>query len=337
MSILIVDDSEDSQILLQTILKRGGYINLRVAGSAQAAFELLRLDDESEDSSVEVDLILMDFQMEGMNGIEACRHLKRNPRLRDIPIIMVTASDNEENLHEAFAAGAIDYIHKPIRRVELLARVGAELKFKHEMDQRKARERELLEVKRQLEEANTILHRLSFIDGLTGIANRRRFDEFIEIEWKRAARERIPVAVVMMDLDHFKRYNVTLGHEAGDQILRRVGSALNAALRRPTDLAARYGGEEFIVALPNADEEGARVQAERLHEAIADLRIPHPDSVVGAFLTVSAGAASAIPPIGDSSPAALLAAADRAMYEAKRQGRNRVSLCAVEFEVHDSD
>ena len=324
MSILIVDDSVDARVLLETILRNGGHQALLKADSALAAFEQLGIDrDQGRAAEFDVDLVLMDLDMPGMNGIEACRHLKSVEALHDLPIVMVTADTDLERLQAAFGAGAIDYIAKPVKKVELLSRVGAILKLKEETNQRKLRERDLAELNARLEAANRELERLSFLDGLTGIANRRRFDEFLDQEWRRCARSRVPLAVIMIDIDHFKLYNDTLGHEAGDEVLKRVAITLDDALQRPGDLVARYGGEEFVVVLPGIDAAAALAQGERLRGAVEALSIPHPQSTDDR-LTISLGASSTAPPAG--SPDALIHAADQALYQAKRAGRNRTRL-----------
>jgi len=160
------------------------------------------------------------------------------------------------------------------------------------------------------------------IDGLTGLANRRRFNTLLKQHWLNAKREAAPLSIVMADIDHFKTYNDVLGHPAGDECLRRVAAAITGAIQRPLDLAARYGGEEFAIILPNTDAAGARKVAERLHRAVHDLRLPQP-AEPGAWVHVSVGAATATAPFG-SSESELVARADALLYRAKREGRDRV-------------
>ncbi|MFH1911228.1 MAG: diguanylate cyclase [Pseudomonadota bacterium] len=168
-----------------------------------------------------------------------------------------------------------------------------------------------------------ILNRLSRHDGLTGIANRRHFDEFYQQEWKRALREETPLSLLLCDLDFFKNYNDTYGHQAGDDCLRAVAGVLQKGLRRPGDLTARYGGEEFIVVLPGTLREGALAVAESLRKAVEALAIPHSASATAPVVTICLGVSITVPGPGES-PADLLAAADRALYRAKEEGRNRV-------------
>ncbi|HEX5758107.1 MAG TPA: diguanylate cyclase [Thermoanaerobaculia bacterium] len=188
--------------------------------------------------------------------------------------------------------------------------------------------RELEEANRRLQEANVGLQLLSALDGLTGVANRRRFEEVFNLEWRRASRAGLPLAVAMIDIDHFKRYNDMQGHQRGDDTLVRVAHALAGSLHRAADLVARYGGEEFVVVLPGSREEHAAAYAERLRQEIEALAIPHPGASPEAVVTVSVGVAACVPE-PDCLPASLLEAADRALYAAKRGGRNRVERASA--------
>lgn len=324
MRILIVDDSDDNIQLLQSILKTGGYTDLVTAKSAIEAFKHLGMDNPAS-VSTEFDLILMDVMMPEIDGIEACRMIKEFDYIRDVPIIMVTATDEAKYLQNAFAAGAMDYILKPVRKLQLLARVGSALKLKYEIDYRKAREQELLKVKQQLEETNKTLQRLASLDGLTGVANRRYFDEFIDNEWRRAIRDETPLSLILLDIDFFKLYNDTFGHQMGDECLKKVAKGLNSGLHRSGDFVARYGGEEFVIVLPNVDSYGAYAVAERLRSSIEALGILHLQSTISKHVTVSLGVATTVPK-RYLTPAVLIAAADRALYLAKQEGRNRVKV-----------
>ena len=179
----------------------------------------------------------------------------------------------------------------------------------------------------QLAAANDELQRLSNQDGLTGIANRRLFDDFFIAEWQRAVRSEQPLSVIMADVDQFKLYNDTYGHQAGDECLRKVASVLRGGIQRATDLVARYGGEEFAVILPDTDADGAAAVAERLRAAVEGLGIPHAASSVGPVVTISLGVAT-VRPYADGMPLAVVAQADLALYRAKQQGRNRVAMDA---------
>lgn len=179
------------------------------------------------------------------------------------------------------------------------------------------------ELYQQLEAANQELQRLATLDGLTQVANRRRFDEYLEQEWRRLARERLPLSLIMCDVDFFKLYNDTYGHQAGDECLKQIAATLQRSAKRPADLVARYGGEEFAIVLPNTSQAGALFVAESIRKAIKSLRLAHARSSANPYVTLSLGVASTIPSL-DSTCKALVAAADTALYQAKATGRDRV-------------
>lgn len=321
-NLLIIDDSKDIRLLLQSILKKAGYQNIVSAESAKAAFAYLGIDgNKSKSDSKNFDLILMDILMPEIDGIEACKRIKKLESLRDIPIIMVTAQTDVSVLQQAFDIGVIDYIIKPINKIELLARIRSVLKLKKEMDRRK-------ELVIKLEEANRKLKKLSSIDGLTGIANRRIFDEFLNNEWKRALRNQKQLSLIMIDIDFFKKYNDTYGHQAGDDCLKQVAKTLSGVLKRPGDLAARYGGEEFVVILPDTNSVNAKKIGEKARTEIEALNMLHKNSEVSNRVTISLGTASTTPH-RDLLVEDLIQAADKALYRAKHEGRNR--LCAVDL------
>lgn len=169
-----------------------------------------------------------------------------------------------------------------------------------------------------------LLDQMAYLDGMTGIANRRRFDETLDREWRRAQRSHKPLALVIVDIDHFKAYNDSAGHGQGDECLRRVATSLAGCARRPADLVARYGGEEFAAVLPETDREGATMVAESMRAAIERLALAHPAFGGGHHVTISVGVSGGVPVAKDDSHVAWLKAADDALYEAKRRGRNCV-------------
>jgi len=328
MKILIVDDVLDHLTMLEAMLRRDGHANVVQALGAREALAELRiaLDGTPPAVPIAVDLIMLDIRMPEMDGIELCRRIKTTEPYRDVPVIMVSAQAEAAFLQEAFDAGAMDFISKPIDRIELLSRVRSALALKQERDLRKSRERELLRLARQLEEANRRLERLSSLDPLTGLANRRALDGFLEMEWRRARRDREPLSVVLIDVDQFKAYNDAYGHPAGDSALRRVAEVLSDATHRPGDMVARYGGEEFAVVLSQTGEGGAHVVAESLRARVESLAIPHRASDAAPVVTISLGVATIVPTDGPAE--ALLASADGALYTAKREGRNLVRHAA---------
>ncbi len=231
-------------------------------------------------------------------------------------------------LHEHYRFLAQKYRHA-IRQLIKLTHVsdmfqGKLLRVQEELERRNA---ELEQARAHLEQANQALHRLSYLDALTGVANRRHFNEYLDQEWRRALRKQATLSLVLLDVDHFKRLNDMAGHQYGDDCLRQVGVALAASVRRAGDLAARYGGEEFAVILPDAQPDWVLSFAEEVRQAIAALEIPHPASSYG-VLTVSVGVATAVA-VEQQGVSSLIAAADKALYAAKEAGRNRVSFAPV--------
>lgn len=265
------------------------------------------------------DLVLLDIIMPGMDGFEVARRLRQLEQDGEwTPIIFLTARTSDEDLRHGIEVGGDDYLVKPISELVLAAKIRAM--------QRIAQMRySLLVLTRKLDEANRELTRLSAMDGLTGIANRRRFDETLLREWRRAARVHAPVSVIAVDVDAFKQFNDGYGHQVGDECLKAVARTLESQLRRPTDLVARYGGEEFFAVLPDTGPEGALQVAQAMRETVEAMQITHRFSPAAAVVTISAGVACQVAEPGqDMGFVPLLKAADEALYEAKRAGRNRV-------------
>jgi diguanylate cyclase (GGDEF)-like protein len=304
------------------LLESAGYSEVVTADSASQALRYLGVD-RPHGSHPQVDAVLMDIMMPGLDGIQACRRIKAAQWLRDIPVIMVTGRDEKRELARAFEAGATDYITKPIHVVELLARLRGALSLKREMDWHKQREQELLQMTQKLQAANQKLQALSTLDSLTEIPNRRAFESFLFRAWRQGMRNTTPISLIMIDVDYFKEFNDANGHQEGDACLKTIARVLSRALQRPIDLVARYGGEEFAAVLPETEVRGAAVVAENMRRSVARQAIHHAHSLAGNCVTISAGVAATVP-TQTCSVTDLIASADRALYDAKRHGRDQV-------------
>jgi diguanylate cyclase (GGDEF)-like protein len=321
--VLIVDDNVGNLRVLSNILRGHGY-GVRSLRKGETVFSSVL---ESPP-----DIILLDIMMPDMNGYEVCGQLKADERTCGIPVIFISALHEIDEKVKAFSAGGVDYITKPFQEQEVLVRVHTHLMLRRtqisleqEISERTRAEKELKQAKDALEQANRELQRLASSDGLTRIANRRRLDEYLRQEWKRLAREQVPLSLILCDIDFFKNYNDTYGHLSGDDCLFRIARVIQGAARRPADLAARYGGEEFAIVLPNTDSGGAMQVAGCIQDAVSRLKIPHSDSSVSCFVTLSIGVSSMIP-THTGSPDLLIHAADQALYEVKKQSRNAVLI-----------
>lgn len=262
------------------------------------------------------DLVLLDIILPDIDGLEVARRIRSLEKAGEwTPIIFLTARTSDEDLEQGIAAGGDDYLIKPVSPVV----IGAKIKAMQRIIQMRY---SLLVLTRKLDEANQELKRLSAQDGLTGIANRRHFDESLAKEWRRCQRDHKPLSLILADVDHFKQFNDGYGHQAGDDCLREIAKSMKQQLDRASDLVARYGGEEFVVLLPGTDASGAERVADRLRESVAALEIMHAGSE-HKRVTLSLGVATAMP---DTSlePATLVAAADRGLYRAKENGRNQL-------------
>jgi two-component system chemotaxis family response regulator WspR len=274
-------------------------------------------------------VILQDLLLPDIDGLDLVRAYRANPRIHDVPVIVLSVKEEPAVKSEAFRLGAADYLVKLPDPIELVARIRHHAKAYLNQIQRDQAYRALRESQEQLVAMNRELERLSNSDGLTGLANRRYFNDLMANEWRRSVRAREALAVVMIDVDDFKRYNDTYGHLAGDKALITVADTIRQGAERPADMAARFGGEEFILVLPNTEFDGAIYVAERLRKALDRLEIAHSAATCGAHLTVSVGVACTVPLLGDT-PERLVGAADAALYDAKRNGRNRVCARILE-------
>jgi diguanylate cyclase (GGDEF)-like protein len=260
------------------------------------------------------DLILVDAVMPILDGFEFCEQLK-NLGERLTPILMITSLDDNDSVDRAFASGATDYITKPINLSILRQRVRNLVRQSYLIKNQLS----------ELQQANQNLKLLANIDSLTKLSNRRDFDRYIEQEWERMQRSRLPLSLIMCDVDFFKNYNDKYLHPNGDKCLIKVAMALRNTVRRSGDLVARYGGEEFAVILPNTDALGAVSVAEKIRLAVKDLQITHESSAIAPYVTVSVGVSTIIP-THESEFQTLIDTADRALYQAKSQGRDRVKM-----------
>lgn len=304
--ILIVDDEKFNRQLLSELLLPD--YDVFLAKDGEQAIACAR-------SFPPPDLILLDVIMPGMDGYEVLHRLRSDERTRDIPIMFVTGMCDEEDEAKGLNLGAVDYILKPFRTAVVRARVRNHLNY---MWQRK-----------QLEQD-------AFIDGLTGIPNRRRFDQSLDIEWRRANRHGTQLSVVLADVDYFKQFNDTYGHGAGDDALRQVASVMLQVTNRSGELVARYGGEEFALLLPEIGREEASEIAERVRHGVECLGLHHKNSSTAPFVTISMGGISLIPS-SNSNVTEFLTLADNQLYLAKQSGRNLLcwgdagSLLQTEF------
>ena len=308
MRILIAEDEPISRRLLAAALKKMGH-DVVGAENGRAAWETLQRED--------IRLVIADWEMPEMTGLELVRKLREEAADRYIYAILLTSRGLKQDIVLGLEAGADDYVTKPFDRDELMVRI-------------KAGER-VTRLEAELAERNEQLRRMALVDGLTGIANRRSFDEDFSRQREHAKRFSRAFSVVMIDIDHFKLYNDSLGHEAGDGALRAVAQLLAGALR-VSDKVYRYGGEEFVCILPETDAQGAVVVAERLRGAIEGAKIPHAGNQPSGVVTISVGVAShgADAAAGDEE---LLSRADQALYVAKSGGRNRVAAWSAESPV----
>lgn len=294
-TVLIVDDAKGNIKVLAELLR--AEFKIRATTSGEKALEIAFSDNPP-------DLILLDVMMPEMDGYEVCKRLKSSAQTKGIPIIFITGKVLEEDEIYGLNLGAVDYITKPFNPVIIKARVNthAELKRYHEY-----------------------LEGISYLDGLTGIPNRRRFNEYLDLTWNFAERESLPISIILMDIDHFKQFNDNYGHQEGDACLIQISQALSEAVVRKTDFFARYGGEEFVYILPNTNIDNAVVIAEKLRISIMALQIPHAYSSAGNSVTISLGVATMIPD-RNSFYSVLIKAADDALYKSKKNGKNKMSI-----------
>jgi diguanylate cyclase (GGDEF)-like protein len=321
--ILVVDDQPDSLELLSTILTINKY-EVELSDDGNLALQAVQARPP--------DLILLDVNMSQMDGFEVCQKLRANSQTADIPIIFISGYSESNQKIQAFKHGGNDYITKPFQIGEVIARVENQLQISHlkaELKAKNARLEQELALRQSIEEKllnlNNQLSKLAALDGLTQIANRRTFDEFLIREWQRGQREKQPLSLILGDIDYFKLYNDRFGHQSGDICLKKVAQTILNTVMRPADLVARYGGEEFAVILPQTPARNALHVAQTIQLEIKKLAISHPESKVSDYVSLSLGVSCVIPQPRYTKNQ-LLTTADKALYQAKRQGRNRAVL-----------
>ncbi|MBI3581483.1 MAG: PleD family two-component system response regulator [Nitrospinae bacterium] len=291
-SVLIVDDTPPNIWVLKEALKND--CDVLTAYSGREALDIAQ--------SKQPDLILLDVMMPEMDGYAVCVALKSIQESKSIPVIFVTALGSEEDEAMGFEVGAVDYITKPFNISLVRARVKTHLVLKQYRDE---------------------LEHQTMKDGLTGINNRRCFDDVLAKEWSRMHREQKPISLILMDIDFFKPFNDKYGHLPGDDCLRKIARCLEESLHRPSDMVARYGGEEFACILPNTSAEGAYSVARTFQQAVANLNIANEKSTVCKCVTLSMGVSTTTPSDGETFTT-LVKRADDLLYEAKKEGRNRI-------------
>ena len=293
-SVLIVDDENSNIMALTHILSPDYAVYAAKNGQNAVTAAEKHLPD----------VILLDIVMPEMDGYAVMSALKNSETTQKIPVIFITGLSNADDEEKGLKMGAADYISKPFSPAIVKLRVNNQIKMLNQF---------------------RIIEQISMIDQLTSIPNRRGFDSRMDMEWIRAIRENTPTSILIMDVDKFKVYNDTYGHQQGDVVLQAVAKTVSQSLNRPGDFAARWGGEEFVVLLPNTDLAGAQNIAEKIRLNISKAVIPCVDSTE-TKVTVSIGVKTQLPGQGVSREN-LLAEADKALYQAKESGRNRV-CCA---------
>ncbi|HNX58181.1 MAG TPA: diguanylate cyclase [Spirochaetota bacterium] len=252
------------------------------------------------------DLILLDIVMPGIDGYSACARLKKADTTRDIPVIFISSLGETQSQTKGLQAGAIDYIVKPINDEIVKAKVRNHIEMRQYFNQ---------------------IENMSLIDPLTGIGNRRLFQERMDAEIRRMSRSGLPLALFMIDIDYFKQYNDSLGHLEGDKCLKSVATAISDSLKRGGDIVTRFGGEEFAVIAPEVPAEAGKAMAEKIRACVENLRIPHPKSSAAQVVTVSVGGTIHMPG-SHFDVCDLIQKADEALYKAKSSGRNRSFMIA---------
>ncbi|MBF0460775.1 MAG: diguanylate cyclase [Magnetococcales bacterium] len=313
-TLLLVDDESFNLSVLQEFL--GSDYDLLLARSGEQALQRVRFVPPP-------DLILLDIVMPGMDGYQVLARLQADSATREIPVVFITALGEVADEAKGLALGAVDYITKPLSPAIVQARVRTQISLRKSLLALQSMNAQLAIKNEELSRLNAILQNMAMLDGLTGIPNRRHFDNYLEQEWGRAVRDNTALALILLDIDHFKLFNDHYGHAAGDECLKQVARVLADAMSRPVDLLARYGGEEFVCLLPGTDCAGLQVVGNKLCESVRSLGLAHHYSKVADHVTVSLGGTSMMPS-RTLAPEVLLKAADARLYQAKAEGRDRL-------------
>jgi two-component system cell cycle response regulator len=308
VKILIADDDPVTRLVLKRALADSGY-RVTSADRGDLAWRMV-LDDP------EISVVISDWMMPGLDGLDLCRNIRGLPDRPYIYVILLTARSVREDRLLGLAAGADDFLAKPLDRAELAARLNVASRILSMQTQLRDRSVELESMRAELQRRNDLLAELAITDGLTGLHNNRHFRETLETSLSLVRRERMPLSLVLLDVDQFKAYNDTFGHPAGDEVLKCVGRTLRSGIR-DYDLAARYGGEEFVLLLPATPAPAAALMADRMRLEIA--RQPW------SLRQVTASFGVATTDQADCQAADLISEADRALYHSKRNGRDRVT------------
>mgnify|MGYP000861705377 FL=1 len=306
LKILLVDDSLTLRKALSNQLTEQGHQVVEAANAQDALLEFAKFRP---------DLILLDVVMPGADGYFVARQIRELEAGQWTPIIFLSAKDGDADLWQGIEAGGDDYLTKPVSKVVLTAKLRA-------MQRLRTMGRRNQEISEELRIANAQLRHLSQTDELTGLLNRRGFDECLLQELRSAQRDQTPLTLILCDIDYFKAFNDKLGHVQGDACLQRVGAILRSVCLRPRDQAARYGGEEFTLVLPHTPKSGAMTYARGLQAVLRQAAITHPGSPFEAKVTLSGGITTCVPDAAATCESLILRA-DEALYAAKALGRNR--------------
>lgn len=307
MNVLVADDTKSMRMLIAMTVQQAGHNVIEAENGAEAIAACKEHN---------IDLIVMDAEMPVLDGFDATKAIREYMDDDWIPLIFLSVHSEDDYIQRALDCGADVYLRKPINSVELQGQIKA-------LSRIAAMREKLSELNQELQTVNRVLESQAKVDGLTQIANRRTFDERIKIELARGYRNKVPLTLMLCDIDCFKQYNDTYGHLAGDTCLKKVAKTIESKFNRATDLVARYGGEEFVILLPESEEDISYKMGNDMLDLIRDLRIPHKASRAAKYITISAGLVT-LRGEDNVTPAQAIEAADGALYKAKETGRDQV-------------